>query len=602
MVSSLAPPLVGGILIFVCAGEAKGTRTGLPRKSVMNSRLVLLAYAVLVLAGGVRTSFAQAEGRATLENLLAPPQSAPAKPYDPAPSTTKLAVPDKSAANEAVELIRQAYEDDLKSAQDRPEPVIAKFVSAAEETEDPARKYALLLVAEDVAAEAGASALALKVLDTRVGIFDIDALLVRLALLEKLSKQGASVDCSLFECVVQAAQRAMHADRFEEAGKAADLAESTAKAIGRSEKSQAAEARKKRLQAPEPIAAGLLAEVSQIKKAIREKKALSAEYMTARERLSANPDDADAAEVVGMHLCFARNDWEEGLKVLSHSKNKTLKSLATRELAGSETTEPDARTMFALAGDWWKLAEAEDSSLHESHAAAVKVHAADIYSQLVKRLSDPIDVAIAEKRIASARESSGGDSGEGVAAKAAGKRSKAVNLLSLVDANRDAVSGRWQMTTAGIVSDGAKPAKLKITYKVPVEYDFLIEFTHLESAGNATQICSFKDCAFVWAMGHYQDGKYFGFEQVDGQNANNNRTTAIKQGIMVVGRRHLSVVRVRKDGVAAFLNNVEISSLKTDYTDVSIKDTWSVPRGSIGIATWRSPTVFHRIELTPVGK
>ena len=66
-------------------------------------------------------------------------------------------------------------------------------------------------------------------------------------------------------------------------------------------------------------------------------------------RLSRDPDDAAAAEVVGRFRCFTVEDWERGLPLLVSSKDATLKQLAEQDL--TQPTAPDEQV--ALADAWW---------------------------------------------------------------------------------------------------------------------------------------------------------------------------------------------------------------------------------------------------------
>src|SRR6185312_914073 len=83
---------------------------------------------------------------------------------------------------------------------------------------------------------------------------------------------------------------------------------------------------------------------SLVKHVTEREKALSLEKQRwetlskAATTLADNPDDAAANLLVGRHLCFVTEDWEQGLPMLAKSSDATLKDLAAKSLAATEPT------------------------------------------------------------------------------------------------------------------------------------------------------------------------------------------------------------------------------------------------------------------------
>ena len=92
------------------------------------------------------------------------------------------------------------------------------------------------------------------------------------------------------------------------------------------------------------------------------------------------------------------------LRALAAGRETALKDLAGRELALPPGREADTMTAFALAGDWWALAEnaKRAGDLPVGSGDLLKSHAAGIYRRIVNGLEDPIDAELAKKRIAAA--------------------------------------------------------------------------------------------------------------------------------------------------------------------------------------------------------
>jgi S1-C subfamily serine protease len=179
----------------------------------------------------------------------------------------------------------------------------------------------------------------------------------------------------------------------------------------------------------------------------------------------------------------------------------------------------------------------------------------------------------------------------------------AVNLLPLIDPERDANKGRWTLQDAELVSDSKTVACIRIPYEPPSEYDFRLVFARTRGHMGVYQIFSRGDRCSAWMIDG--GGGAFGFE-VDGKNTYRNATTIRTGQPLQNGRIHTSVLQVRQDGIAAYLDGRLISRWVTDYRDVKINRGWAGanPR-LLGIACWEIEARFHKIdvlEITGKGK
>ena len=369
--------------------------------------IALLCTAV-VTAGLHPCHARQQTPRRGLESLLdepvpaARPEPAAERPRAPAPAawTTeparKLPRPDEAAVREAIDLVHQAYGDDLRRDYAR---AVGMLLKAVNTTTDAARRYALLSVAEGVAIDAGDTDLALDVVGQRTSLFDEDGMRARHGMFLKLRKAVKKPDAALFAFAVTTAEEAAAAEEYDLADGAADVALEIAVAIDREERRLITEYRKiRRPQQPPPEATAktLIAEAKQLQRVLQDARRETSEFNDAEKRLLANPSDAEAALLVGEYICFVKRQWKRGLKYLARAGSEPLRDLATRELAlpDGSAAEPGAR--FRLAGGWWRLAES--GPLTPPQAAAVRAHAADIYVDVLPLLSDPTEKALARKR------------------------------------------------------------------------------------------------------------------------------------------------------------------------------------------------------------
>jgi hypothetical protein len=174
------------------------------------------------------------------------------------------------------------------------------------------------------------------------------------------------------------------------------------------------------------------------------------------------------------------------------------------------------------------------------------------------------------------------------------------NLLLDCDIARDAISGKWAKSAEGIQSDGSAPAKMKIPFQgtLPEQYDFETEFTPLRGDLTVRQMISAFGTGFGCDFGGWGN-KVVAFELVDGRAGDNNLSTTRRPAWLAAGRRHVAVIQVRRNGVAAFLDGQHVVTMPTDYRNLQHRNDWSIPVDSIGIGSWATPTLFHRASVMP---
>jgi hypothetical protein len=332
------------------------------------------------------------------------------------PEAKRLAVPDEADVAAALENIKEVYAEDLTGSRALG-PTLSKLLSAARKSAKPASKYALLVAAEEKAVRMRDFSEAIDVIDARAEMFEVDALQGRLDMLREASKTAADANDEIYDLAVQVTADAIEAERFEEATKAAGLAGQVAAVLDQQSLAKAVRSPfgangSGPGQSTPPARGGDVARRSesakQLKLAVSECKKLHQKYDLARAELEKKPDDEKSLEVVGKYLCFVKDDWQGGLRALADGHEGALRSLAERELALLLDGGGDPAKEFALAGDWWALADAprRSSDMPAAATAVVKNHAAAIYERILDKLSDPVEAELAKKRVAAAADES----------------------------------------------------------------------------------------------------------------------------------------------------------------------------------------------------
>jgi len=98
----------------------------------------------------------------------------------------------------------------------------------------------------------------------------------------------------------------------------------------------------------------------------------------------------------------------------------------------------------------------------------------------------------------------------------------------------------------------------------------------------------------------WSGNQYVGFEKYGQKSSESNPATtklSIKNEKM-----HTSLVEVRNDGIKAYLDGRLLITLKkSDCEELNIPSPWKLNNNSvIGLGSYASPTIFHKIELRDV--
>jgi hypothetical protein len=174
-------------------------------------------------------------------------------------------------------------------------------------------------------------------------------------------------------------------------------------------------------------------------------------------------------------------------------------------------------------------------------------------------------------------------------------KARVVDLLAHVDPVADAIEGVWKLENGQLYSDTSDWARIAIAYQPPVEYDFRIEFTRVAGDNCIAQIFTHKNpCTFVlfgWK------NTISGFQQVGGLSADKN-PTGVKGSSTENGKRHTSVVKVRKASIEAWLDGSLLTRHSTSGGDLGPRD-WLIP-SPLGLGSRNSPMAIHSVQLIEI--
>jgi putative intracellular protease/amidase len=174
-----------------------------------------------------------------------------------------------------------------------------------------------------------------------------------------------------------------------------------------------------------------------------------------------------------------------------------------------------------------------------------------------------------------------------------------VSLMSGIDVEQQAIAGNWKKTPEGLRVDATEGARLSLPAPPSDEYDFRVTFTRHNGVHSIALIfaANKRQATFeVDAWGEHLGG----IQNIQGKTIQENltRTTNLT---LKNEQRYTMIVEVRREGVKTLLNGEVVAMHRTDGSDLSLPDLWSLPYAeTLGIGAWDSETTFHAIEVKPI--
>lgn len=395
--------------------------------------------------------------------------------FPPAPTDTRLAVPDESDREERREQIDELFEIGKAVRFDEKVAVARELLKTGRETKnDPAARYALLNMAREVAGDAGEVRLALEAVKEIDGQFQIDGDAVRLATVTAAAE--ASVPATHRDAIVvdgmKLIERLFEEDRYVEAAKLINSLQTVA--------------RKNR----DPKQSAALSEQQ------KRGSELFRTYRDARqsiENLKADPSDTAAAAAAGKYFTFAKGDWQLGLPMLATGDDEELKKLAHQEMAAP--TETDARKGLAAA---WRDSAKNYNGIEADRQNA---RAAMWYKRIEGSLNGLAKIEV-QKQIADIGELEvdGGQPyrappkfatrpkvSNPVGPSVSDSEGEVIDLLAAIDPSRNAIKGTWAFDRDKALTVGAEMlARLQIPVSPPAAYVLEMDATRTSGKDGLT--------------------------------------------------------------------------------------------------------------------
>lgn len=204
--------------------------------------------------------------------------------------------------------------------------------------DDPISEYVMLRECVVYGKEGGDLQFTLKAIEQLERNFQIDALELRVDLLNDFARQAKNPAQrqTITDFAVWLSGEAGKAHKYETAEKLANQAQSMALRLGNDKQREQAR---------------------NLMTTFKERKIEWIAIQAAIDKLAKDPNDAQAHLVYGKHLCLEEKNWGDGLEHLAQSSDPRLSALAKQDMA--EPTDPDKQ--IELADAWHELASSNEA-------------------------------------------------------------------------------------------------------------------------------------------------------------------------------------------------------------------------------------------------
>jgi hypothetical protein len=167
--------------------------------------------------------------------------------------------------------------------------------------------------------------------------------------------------------------------------------------------------------------------------------------------------------------------------------------------------------------------------------------------------------------------------------------------LGQVQLADDVVQGNWTSTAQGIQSDDTPASRLYLPYLPSGQYDYHMTFTRVSGDGPVSQVLSYGGHSFTWVM--WNDG--YGFGLIRGRVASQNRSTVQMAGAIVNGRQYQTMVQVRRNYVAAYVDGRLVDHINTNYSDFNLNPRVDLGGTALGVSS-DSPVLVSSVRVASV--
>jgi len=179
---------------------------------------------------------------------------------------------------------------------------------------------------------------------------------------------------------------------------------------------------------------------------------------------------------------------------------------------------------------------------------------------------------------------------------------ESIDLLPMIDVDKDAVSGKWVKAGGFLESPKRFGARIEIPFEPPAEYELTVVATPLDEPNGLLLGQLMSGHRFVTLVNHNvrQDKPASALENVDGKNVSEN-STAIMAELLKKDRPSQIIVTVRDGSVVVRCDGRTVIDWAGKPEQLSLGDYWETPhKNALFLGAYDCRYRFSRISLAPL--
>lgn len=187
-------------------------------------------------------------------------------------------------------------------------------------------------------------------------------------------------------------------------------------------------------------------------------------------------------------------------------------------------------------------------------------------------------------------------------AEAAPQLAGSIDLLPMIDVEKDAVAGEWQKIDGILEATKRFGARIEIPFEPPAEYQLTVVATPLDEPNGLILGQLIDGHRFLTLINHNvrQEKAASALENVDGQNVSNNPTT-LMANMLQKKRPSQIIVTVRKDSVVVRCDGRTIIDWHGKPEQLSLGDYWGTPNTStLFLGAYDCRYRFSRVSIAAI--
>ena len=159
-----------------------------------------------------------------------------------------------------------------------------------------------------------------------------------------------------------------------------------------------------------------------------------------------------------------------------------------------------------------------------------------------------------------------------------GTRRRDLDLLSLVDLEKDRVHGQWEREGGALVATASIPAsRVLIPYVPPEEYDLTVVAERVDGSDALVIGLASGEAQTAYELdGYVSSGHISGFEVLDKLWANRNES-ARPGAVFENGRAGTVVVSVRRRRITVLVDRKQVMDWTGDFSRLGVRGDYVVP-------------------------